>query len=490
MRLTTAVLLFLVLLVLSGAASAHGSDTHPTRQAAYEHCSSSAGGDVEDWFSQVQVDPSNFNNTITDGGHCDRVPNSNKYIEKGSMRYCQSANPTVCGDKAYEASYTDTHSWSQECPEGTVWNDDLKVCAAPCQNLAPLTGGWAVTGISVCSGGCEYQPGPGSIFSFQKIDGISYWGTTGWAANGSTCSIPTTANPPPDRDGDGTSDGKDGAPDNPGSDGGKDPAPTPDPGTCGGPSQPKCPDTTNPNDHQSSGGGDCSSPPNSSGDPILAQIAYQTWAGRCGMTGNGNAGPGGGKATDMGPTNTLIENTNGLLSTGNGILGQISDKLSGPLKTTSGTATGGGSCNAPPVCSEGQEIQCHVMNEVWLTRCDYPAELGSAQADAQTMIGLLEQDWDADTQSYGDAYSDWVATSVKMAAGAEQVIENSDGQGDASALDSSGFLSGRTCPDPVITTVHGTQIRIPFSNFCNILSWLGYLILGGAYYKAARILTS
>ena len=46
--------------------------------------------------------------------------------------------------------------------------------------------------------------------------------------------------------------------------------------------------TGNETDNVSTGGGNCSTPPNSSGDAILAQIAYQAWATRCASEGLGS----------------------------------------------------------------------------------------------------------------------------------------------------------------------------------------------------------
>lgn len=43
--------------------------------------------------------------------------------------------------------------------------------------------------------------------------------------------------------------------------------------TCGGPGQPAC--------NSSNGGGDCSAPPTSAGDPLLVQIAHQGWRAAC-----------------------------------------------------------------------------------------------------------------------------------------------------------------------------------------------------------------
>lgn len=108
---------------------------------------------------------------------------------------------------------------------------------------------------------------------------------------------------PPDGDGDGSSDENDEAPNNPGDTGGEDPndgdaGDSDEDGseTCGGPGQPVC-DGTNGgsgNGNTSGGGGNCQMPPHSSGDAILAQIAYQAWATRCAVEAQGQGGGGSG----------------------------------------------------------------------------------------------------------------------------------------------------------------------------------------------------
>jgi hypothetical protein len=84
------------------------------------------------------------------------------------------------------------------------------------------------------------------------------------------------------------------------------PAPPGGTGQCGGPGKPACP--TSPtcggtgqpacaNGNTSNGGGTCGSPPVSAGDPLLAQIAYQSWATRCAVINSG------GGADDHGDAN-------------------------------------------------------------------------------------------------------------------------------------------------------------------------------------------
>jgi hypothetical protein len=234
---------------------------------------------------------------------------------------------------------------SGSCPASAPFDTATMTCKTACPTTgAPLADNLAVTytitnpkypladiPLSSCSGGCTYAP-PASATAVPTfmIDGTHYANVGGWVPTGSVCTTSTTTTPPTDTDGDGTSDSKDGSPNNPGSTGTDDPNDT-DP-TCGAAGQPKCPDKTDGSDHTSSGGGDCSTPPQSSGDPILGQIAFQTWATRCQLVKNANTGTGGtggtvGGSTDMTATNSKLD----------GIKGDL-DKLSGePSDTSDGT---------------------------------------------------------------------------------------------------------------------------------------------------------
>ena len=230
---------------------------------------------------------------------------------------------------AYHSNYggSDQHStWSYPnpgCPAGQTYSTVSHSCANPCNATdAPLGSTWVPDSayppnspdlhVDVCSGGCQYlNPDESNHYNQITGDGQHWTDTTGWVPVGQTCSVAggnQGSTPPADTDGDGVSDGQDGAPNNPGSTGAN-PPPTPPPaGTCGGVGQPKCPDATDPSNHQSTGGGDCNTPPQSSGDPILGQIAFQTWATRCALTGKANTGGSTGGGTVVGGTDMTATN--------------------------------------------------------------------------------------------------------------------------------------------------------------------------------------
>lgn len=196
------------------------------------------------------------------------------------------------------------------CPAGGTWNPETNSCGS-CSDKPYLgAGAWSnVQGGKMCKDSCEYEggtsPGGGVGVCFDMVvDGQSYTYCSGWGPTGSQCTVDgpggfpgTPSEAPPDSDGDGTSDDFDSAPNNPGRGGsGPDGEPTQEDGDCGGIGQPECGalGSGSGNGNTSGGGGDCNTPPSSTGDPILAQIAFQTWATRCAVEGNANAGPGSG----------------------------------------------------------------------------------------------------------------------------------------------------------------------------------------------------
>ncbi|GAA5008857.1 hypothetical protein FNZ56_02915 [Pseudoluteimonas lycopersici] len=344
-----------VLLSLYACNARAAVDNHPSRQEAYSHCLSQATNNVSVWFSASQTNTTQWQYTLTKGGYCyiyASVPKA--YRERGEYKQCLKPGLTQCSISTYETAHDNEHSWTTECPAGTTWDDNTHTCKEPCSvNDPPLSGGWfeSPTGsyesgvVSVCSGGCEFLNTPilhnGGYVTYKKIDGIVYISTDGWTATGMTCTAgPSTpspgATPPPDSDGDGTSDANDGAPNNPGSTGGGSNGQGDNDGDgnddgsddngdgkpdCGVAGTPAC-DDTKPNSDQSSGGGDCNTPPVSTGNQILASMLFQTWAIRCALQGNANGGlpPGNPNSSnmDLSETNGKLDTLHGDLTGHNG----------------------------------------------------------------------------------------------------------------------------------------------------------------------------
>lgn len=195
---------------------------------------------------------------------------------------------------------TASATWTALCKAGETYDAASNTCKVPkeCKVTDPPLGPSWVQGdytspsfsIYVCNDECSYiMPSGQTTVGQRTIDGQLWSETTGFVPTGSACTpgASDTSTPPSDSDGDGTSDGNDSAPNNPGE--GDPQPPAPAEGTCGGAGQPPCPSQESDPD-KSTGGGDCKTPPSSSGNPILAQIAFQTWATRCSITGLANGG--------------------------------------------------------------------------------------------------------------------------------------------------------------------------------------------------------
>lgn len=188
-----------------------------------------------------------------------------------------------------------------------------------CDPVAPELGGGYMKysgsepGYQTCVDGCTFNPSS-MTFKTGTVDGISYVSLIGWIPSGASCTVGPNDGyvPPQDTDHDGKSDGNDNSPNNPGvgNGGGEDESPK-GPGSGPGGGQGNGPGEGSGNGNTSGGGGSCGSPPSSSGDAILGQIAYQAWATRCAIEGakdgDGNlktSGSGTGTGTGTGGTGT------------------------------------------------------------------------------------------------------------------------------------------------------------------------------------------
>lgn len=177
-------------------------------------------------------------------------------------------------------------------------NPDYFYWKAPdCSTKQPITAasfsGVPASGI-ICQSECEYH-GTGVCVELNR-DGQT-WTTCGsWTPTGQTCTtqVGEQGSPPPDTDGDGSSDGNDTSPNNPGQGGGGPNGPSNEDeggkggnggGTGPGGGQGNGAGEGSGNGNTAGGGQDCATPPSVTGDAALAMIAYQAWATRCEVTG-------------------------------------------------------------------------------------------------------------------------------------------------------------------------------------------------------------
>lgn len=242
-----------------------------------------------------------------------------------------------------------------ECPP--EWFDpETGACENPCTGKPPLLNVHAEgDSHELCSDGCAYKCDGSSVLF--TIDGVLRTVCAGpaWTVTGATCSAGELPAPIPavtDSDGDGTSDDNDLSPNNPGESGdgsGQDVS-----RACGGPGQPEClPDGSNEGSgrgNTSGGGGDCNTPPRSSGDAILAQIAFQTWATRCAVIATANQGPGTGSGAGDGSEMDKLREEAAGLDTSLGEGDADAAWIEGPtaLDLDTGGLGIGGTCPAPP----------------------------------------------------------------------------------------------------------------------------------------------
>lgn len=209
-----------------------------------------------------------------------------------------------------------------DCAVDEPWNEETHTCKKPkdCATEPDLGAGtYVASDPDICIGGCMFA-GKGGLCVGVTVDSAQNWFCSAWEATGAECAAGQSDTPtaPTDSDGDGSSDGNDTAPNNPGQGGGGNDGKPQEDG--GGKGDGNGSGEGSGNGNTSGGGGDCASPPSSSGDAILAQIAYQTWATRCSIEGakdgNGNlkttqggsgtgsdGGDGSGDGTDFGTSN-------------------------------------------------------------------------------------------------------------------------------------------------------------------------------------------
>lgn len=229
-----------------------------------------------------------------------------------------------------------------------------------------------------------------------------------------------------DSDGDGVHDDADTSPDDP------------DNGQDNG--------TGNESDNVSTGGGNCSNPPRSSGDAIAAQIAYQTWATRC--------------AVDK------LREASG--SSGSGNTG------------TPGTP-GGSDCAVALSCTGMSSADCFA--------------LGVAKRDAcasESLAGTLSE-IQGDGVNGDCAPGDTACTGL----GTEGLVGGLDGTASAGegaggpgegGFDDAGFLSGnRECPAPVSVSVMGIELDLNRDTFCDFMGIGAMLVMLAAGLLCARI---
>lgn len=259
---------------LSGTSRAHALD----RGQAYAQCSANKEADFLAWCKGS----TSFAYTV-EAVYCQEGggPTYGSFAVKGTCR--APAGHITAGPGAGPAQ---TYFYTGACTARPPLSGDLAV---------PYDYSLPTSPIEVCNDGCSFAAAPGqtSIPTYE-VDGITWSVVNGFTPLGGVCVASDVTAPPVDSDGDGVSDELDAFPDDPtettDSDGdgvGDNADFSPDDPTDGGDTEGE-EDGDDEGDNESSGGGDCSSPPTCKGDGIQCNQLFQMWKLRCQGTAQGN----------------------------------------------------------------------------------------------------------------------------------------------------------------------------------------------------------
>lgn len=136
-----------------------------------------------------------------------------------------------------------------------------------------------------------------------------------------------------------------------------------------------------------------------------------------------------------------------------------------------GTYAGGTNCDTPPVCS-GDAVMCGASRTQWATTCQLHTDLAGTSsapsADALANGGPYDKNSVWTTPTLGNTVGD---------------------QANAGNYNAAGLGAATDCPmqDLSVPLWHGQSFVVPFAKGCTPASWLGWLVLGFAYYFAAMI---
>lgn len=423
-----------------------------------------AFGQAQQWVADY-----NWVGKCDEGTQIDDFPNAARpgsgYV-RASVWYTASAY-----NCAGTPTRHDSGQWfyDVECPSGVVWDDNTKTCrrASECLDKAPLGNtiiGGAAT--SVCVAGCLFESqgvpsgtmlGDGSVLTFGG----------GWKPSGAFCAA-DPEDPQPEEDeicreqaGNGMT-------------------------ICVKPDGRHCYSTTmagrhicwNPRETGEKTDGPDKQVRNAGDEPIPPDLTLPS-----------------GDTLEPGPsttTTTTINNTTTTTTTTN--YNTIHGTDAGPPQGSNqgedgeggddgdgegdGEVSGGGDCSMPPSCS-GNPLACWSIRHNWRLACE--------ASDSELFGGAMGEVMDAFANEQRAEAVTW---------GAEL---GNDGEGDLDShreirdipvedLDDSGFLPAGKCPAFDTPTVGGKALPINFAPMCDMLSNVGYLVLGLAYFLAFRII--
>lgn len=390
--------------------------------------------------------------------------------------YPNASPPNVSGTAytmhpVYGAGEVTPHArrfYDAGCPAGTEWDPSSGTCDTGCSVKPSIFNSASQNSLPICDDGCLYVPETGEGLSFCFNEGTSglpsMCGATRWNPSGQKCDVQPTALPPKPMDPAKPTCRTTGAdfnecvyPDGKhcvtGARGGRycwnnaETGPRVNANGTEGASREVAPKTPTP-------------PPN-----------MQTPSAQ----GGGSTTINGGQynTTNYGGTG----NTGGQSNVGEGGKDPSTGGGSGEgEEDDGGTASGGGDCGAPPVCS-GPGVLCGIIQQAWLQRCDGANSVGGGEGDIAGVDGAIA---DADAEAMPDAEQ----MTVHADPNSWRKVVNVDGE----QLDASGFVTSRSCPLMPSTDVGAGVIRINFQPICDLLVSMSGFLMALAYFVGAKII--
>ena len=133
--------------------------------------------------------------------------------------------------------------------------------------------------------------------------------------------------------------------------------------------------------------------------------------------------------------------------------------------TEQNVAGGGDSCSVAPSCS-GDQIQCQILYQTWLSRCQ-------VELDPDIQFDVDPEDILTEAGLGPDQPDDFIRTEVDV----------SD-----IAFDESGFFAGNgTCPPGIQFQFRDTTYTIPLNAWCELSELLSFIIVALATFVAGRV---
>lgn len=218
-------------------------------------------------------------------------------------------------------------------------------------------------------------------------------------------------------------------------------------GTPGNVSPPTDTGTTTSGGTGSTTGGDTGTTTGGSTGTTTAGTSGTTTSGETGSTGSTSGG-----TTSGGDTGSSGNATSGTDTSGDNGTDDDDDDDDEPNRS----ASGGDNCDVPPQC-DGDPIDCAIVAQSWLARC---------QSEIPTESVILEQ------------------TGLSDVGGVDSITEETDileNISNGGAWDQTGFGGSAQCPPPVTINVLGGSVDIEYDHICSFVTLLRpfVLLVGG-----------